>query len=208
MYLLACSVVMLVAMYQGLRAFIGAPDIRALHKRLNTPPIWLHMIPAGLMVAPVIASVFDELRLQSGQSIAISSGIINVTLALLGALIVLAATVIEVIRHRTQRNFGFSVRRLVLAASASLVLVSATSHLMFTRDAGTVLFDAFREEVNDMHCEASRILIRGITHPIPRYAIAAHAGICSIAMPACHLCLGRITAKGTALIWQWRCMRC
>jgi len=43
MYLLACSVVMLVAMYQGLRTFIDTSDIRALHKRMHSP-IWLHML--------------------------------------------------------------------------------------------------------------------------------------------------------------------
>jgi len=159
MYLLACSVVMLVAMYQGLRAFIGASDIRALHKRLHNP-VWLHAIPAGLMVTPVIASMFDELRLQGGHPIAISTGIVSVSLALLGALIVLSATVVDGVRHRTERGFGFSAKRLTLAASASLVLIAATSHLIFTRDAGTVTFEFFRDEVNDMHCEASRILIQ------------------------------------------------
>jgi len=159
MYLLACSIVMLVAMYQGLRAFIGASDIRALHKRMHSP-IWLHTIPAGLMVAPVIASMFDELRLQGGHPIETSTGIVSIALALFGALIVLAAAVVDGIRHRTERGHGFSGKRLVLAASASLVLVAATSHLMFARDAGTVTFEFFRDEVNDMHCEASRILIR------------------------------------------------
>jgi len=148
-----------VAMYQGLRAFIDTSDIRALHKRMHSP-IWLHTIPAGLMVAPVIASMFDELRLQGGHPIAISTGIVSVALALLGAFMVLAAIVVDGIRHRTEPGFGFSAKRLTLAASASLVLVAATSHLMFTRDAGTVLFDAFREEVSDMHCEAGRILIQ------------------------------------------------
>jgi len=159
MYLLACSVVMLVAMYQGLRAFIGTSDIRALHKCMHSP-IWLHTIPAGLMVAPVIASMFDELRLQGGHPIAISTGIVSVALALLGAFVVLAATVVDGIRHRTEGGFGFSAKRLTLAASASLVLIAATSHLMFARDAGTVAFEFFRDEVNDMHCEASRILIQ------------------------------------------------
>jgi len=164
MYLLACLVAMLVAMYLGLRAFIGASDIHDLSKRLNSL-VWLYIIPAGLMLAPVMASMLDELQLRRGNPIAISTGIVSVALALLGALIVLAATVIDGVRHRTERGFGLSARRLVLAASASLVLVSAASHLMFIRDAGTVTagtvtFEFFRDEVKDMHCEAGLILIR------------------------------------------------
>jgi len=162
MYLLACTVVMVLAIVQCVRAFIR--DIIA--DNASTPmkylhgPMWLSVTPAFLMLAPFLESIFDEMSLQHGIPVAISSGRFSAWLALLGALIVLAATVADGIRHRTERDSGFSIRRLVLAASASLVLVAATSHLMFARDAGTVLFDAFREEVNDMHCEASRILIR------------------------------------------------
>jgi len=72
MYLLACSVMMLLASYQGLRTFIATSDIRALHKRLHNP-IWLYMIPAGLMTAPIMASIFDELRLQGGHPIETSA---------------------------------------------------------------------------------------------------------------------------------------
>jgi len=159
MYLLACSMALLLAMYQSLRAFIDARDINALHKNF-IPSIWLYLIPVNLMHAPFMASMFDEVRLQGGHPIETSTGIISAALALLGALIVLAATVVDGIRHRTEPGFGFSGKHLILVASASLVLVAATSHLIFTRDAGSVLFEAFRDEVNDMHCEASRILIR------------------------------------------------
>jgi len=159
MYLMACTVVMLVAIYQWLRGFIAASDIHARPKHLHSSA-WLYLIPAFLTLAPFFASMLDEVQLIRGHGIAISAGIISVALALFGALVVLVATVVEGIRHRIEPGFGFSVRRLVLAASASVVLVAATSHLMFIRDAGSVLFDAFRSEVNDMHCEASRILIQ------------------------------------------------
>jgi len=74
---------------------------------------------------------------------------------------------------------------LIWVSSTSLVLVATTSHLMFTRDAGTVLFDAFREEVNDMHCEAGQILIQWdhspdspIRYRCPRgYLLNRHASL-------------------------------
>jgi|GEM_PF-4145256 len=65
--------------------------------------------------------------------VAIGSGRFSAWLALPGALVILAATVVDGIRHRTERGFGFSAKRLTLAASAS----AATSHLMFTRDTGS-----------------------------------------------------------------------
>jgi len=95
-----------------------------------------------------------------GHGITISAGIISVALALFGALI-------------------------VLAASASLVLIASTSHLIFTRDAGTVAFEFFRDEVNDMHCDAGRILIQWDQSPdtpvryrCPRgYMLNRHASV-------------------------------
>jgi len=197
MYVMACTMVILVTIYQFLRAFIGASDVRSLHKQMHGP-MWLYLIPVFFMPAPFFASMWDEMQLIRGQPLAISAGIISVALTLFGALVVLVATVVDGIRHRTERGFGFSGRRLVLAASASLALVAATSHLIFTRDAGTVTFEFFRDEVKDMHCEIGRILIQWNHSPAPPCAIAARAGICSIAMPACRSCLGRITAKYSA----------
>jgi len=155
MYLLVCSVVMLLAMYQWLRIFTQA-SVTSASDLLGFDT----MIPASLMCAPVFATLFDELRLYGGQPLATSEGMISVALALLGALIVLTATVVDGIRYRTERNIGFFVRRLVLAASASLVLASATSHLMFARDAGTVTFEFFRDEVKDMHCDSGLVLFQ------------------------------------------------
>jgi len=155
MYFLACSVVMLLAIYQWVQSFIRTPDDGPRSKNLHGVT-WLYLIPSCLMSAPVLATLFDEFQLQRGQPLAISAGIISVTLALFGALVVWVAILVDGIRHRrTQRGFGFLGRRLVLATSVSLVLVSATSHLMFASDAGTVTFEFFRDEVKDMHCDSS-----------------------------------------------------
>jgi len=159
MYLLACSVVMLVAIYQWWRAFVAASDIDTYNKNIQSP-IWLCLIPALFMLTPFIVSALDELHFHGGHSIPISSGIGSVAASLFGALVVLAATVVDGIRHRSERGYGISGKRLVLAASASLVLVATTSHLMFARDAGTVTFELFRDEVNDMHCDSGLVLFR------------------------------------------------
>jgi len=161
MYFLACSVVMLLAIYQWVQSFIRTPDDGPRSKNLHGVT-WLYLIPSCLMSAPVLATLFDEFQLQRGQPLAISAGIISVTLALFGALVVWVAILVDGIRHRrTQRGFVFfSGRRLALATSVSLVLVSATSHLIFARDAGTVIFEFFRDEVKDMHCDSGLVLFQ------------------------------------------------
>jgi len=59
MYLMACTMVMLVGIYQWLRGFIAASDIHAGPKHLHGFAR-LYLIPAFLMLAPFFASMFDE----------------------------------------------------------------------------------------------------------------------------------------------------
>jgi len=160
MYFLACSVVMLLAIYQWVQIFIRVPDDGRHSKNLHGVT-WLYLISSCLMCAPILATILDEFQLQRGQPLAISAGMISVALAPFGALVIWVAILVDGIRHRrTQRGFGFFGRHLVLATSVSLVLVSATSHLMFARNAGTVTFEFFRDEVKDMHCDSSLVLFQ------------------------------------------------
>jgi len=160
MYLLACSVAILLVIYKWMHTLIRASDDRPLSKHLHGIT-WRYLMPSCLMFAPIFASILDEFQLQRGQPFAIHSGIISVALALFGALMIWVAILMDGIRHRrTQRGFGFLGSWLLLATSVSLVLVSAISHLMFARDAGTATFEFFQAEVKDMHCDSGLILFR------------------------------------------------
>jgi len=163
MYLLTCFVVLIPVMFTSLKGMLNvAMKGQAPDPRYHPFKTFLPALLANLMLSPLLAALFDEWRLHSGQAIAASTGAASVMLALIGAAGILVLTVRDGFRNRHGLGFWGTGKCLALTVAASIGVVATTSHLLFTHGehAGTVAFDAFRDAAPDIQCDASVLLIR------------------------------------------------
>ncbi len=107
---------------------------------------------------PTASSMLDANRFNQGDAITFSGGMMNVIISLLASLVLVLIYVYKTYRYVMKRDAGPRIYWFPLAAvMTTIIFIAAASQLAFSarQDAGMVSFDYFRDDVQDMHCDAN-----------------------------------------------------
>ncbi len=167
MYLIISAIVSTLATFQMLKGVLSmhnalaAGDFPAVRRTAHVV-IGLVMLPALLMIAPVVSSFYDVIQFETGKGVSSTTGRTTVWLALVGSILIVGIAISQGFINRKRAGFWFVGRLLVTGTCGVLGIIAASSHLTWVdKKTGWVDFSFFREQVKDMHCDSDIVLFRG-----------------------------------------------